>query len=285
MKLWFQEEDDHALRFSYLATDVLYRGQSEFQKVDVIETEEYGRMLLIDGLVMITERDEFVYHELIAHVPALKHPNPKHVVVIGGGDGGTIRELLKHPQIEKITLCEIDALVVEASRQYFPQVASGFDDPRVELMIGDGVQFMADHAPNELDLVIVDSTDPIGPGEGLFSQKFYQSVAQALRSDGLMVCQSESPWYSREKLIRIHRNVAGGFAYRRAYIGAVPTYPRGLWSWTMAAKQPIDPNQFDEKRLDKLMQLTPRLKYLNAEVMAAVFALPNFFQEKITDPE
>jgi len=281
MKLWFQEEDDSGLRLAYQVTDVLFRGESEFQKVDVIETQTYGRMLLIDGLVMITDKDEFVYHELIAHIPALQHPDPKHVVVIGGGDGGTVRELLKHPGIEKITLCEIDALVVEASRKYFPAVASGLDDPRVEVMIGDGVDYMKKHSAKALDLVIVDSTDPIGPGEGLFSGDFYRSVAAALREGGLMVCQSESPWFDKPMLHRIHRNVSAGFSFRAPYIASVPTYPRGFWSWTMASQNPIDPAKYDRSRLCDLLSQGEGLHFLNHELMTGVFALPNYFRKKI----
>lgn len=281
MKLWFQEEDDSGLRFSYKVTDVLFRGKSEFQAVDVIDTVTYGRMLLIDGLVMITESDEFVYHELIAHVPALHHPDPKHVVVIGGGDGGTVRELLKHPGIEKITLCEIDALVLEAAKKYFPGVASGLDDPRVEVMVGDGVEFMKKHSPKSLDLVVIDSTDPIGPGEGLFSGEFYRSVAAALKDDGLMVCQSESPWFDEKMLRRIQRNVASGFRYRAPYVSGVPTYPRGLWSWTMASQNPIDPAKYDRARLDRLLSEGEGLKCLNHALMTGAFALPTYFIKKI----
>ena len=156
----------------------------------MIETESYGRMLLIDGLVMITDRDEFVYHEMIAHIPALNHRKPERVVVIGGGDGGTVRELLKHPSIKEVVLCEIDGLVVDASKKYFPEVAGCLEDSRVRVNIGDGLAYMKNHDPGVLDLVIVDSTDPVGPGEGLFTKEFYSSVSKALKADGMMACQS-----------------------------------------------------------------------------------------------
>ena len=239
MHLWFNEEDESGFRPSFRVEDILFRGQSEFQSVDVIVTKSFGRMLLIDGLVMVTDLDEFVYHEMIAHVPALLHPCPKNVVVIGGGDGGTVRELLKHPEVEKITLCEIDGLVVETAKKYFPKLASCLDDPRVEVRIGDGVGYMKEHPASALDLVIVDSTDPIGPGEGLFSREFYRSVSASLKEGGLMACQSESPWFEKSLLQRISRNVSGGFEFRYPYIGAVPTYPRGFWSWTLASNQPV----------------------------------------------
>ncbi|SME87893.1 polyamine aminopropyltransferase [Pseudobacteriovorax antillogorgiicola] len=279
MHLWFQEEDDSSLRFGYRVSDVLFRGQSEFQTVDVIETEAYGRMLLIDGLVMITERDEFVYHEMIAHVPALLHNKPEKVVVIGGGDGGTVRELLKHPEIKEVVLCEIDGLVVDTAKKYFPQTAACLSDPRVSVKIADGIAYLKDHQPDSLDLVIIDSTDPIGPGEGLFTKDFYKSVARALKSDGLMVCQSESPWYEENIHQRIQNNLSAGFAHTKPYVGCVPTYPRGLWSWTMAAQYEINPENYSCERFNKLP--TEDFQYLNEALMLACFALPNFFKRKL----
>jgi len=277
VELWYTEHDPEGIRVSYQTKEVLFSDSSEFQKVSVVETLAYGRMLLLDDLVMITDQDEFVYHEMIAHVPALLHPNPKRVVVIGGGDGGTVRELLRHPEIQEITLCEIDGLVVESCRKYFPSVASGLDDPRVTVKIGDGVAYMRDHEPGSLDLVLVDSTDPIGPGEGLFSREFYRNVARALKQDGLMACQSESPWFRSSFLERIQNNVAGGFPYRAPYLGCVPTYPRGWWSWTLAGQTPIDPSKFSRSRLDSFAS---ELSYLNAELLPAAFILPNFVREK-----
>lgn len=279
MDLWFTEDDNNAIRYSYAIEDVLYRGRSEFQTVDVIMTKAYGKMLLIDGLVMITENDEFVYHEMIAHIPALLHQDPKRVVVIGGGDGGTVRELLKHPEIEKVTLCEIDEVVVKASKEFFPEVAGQLDDPRVEVLIGDGVKYMADAEDKSFDIVVVDSTDPISVGEGLFSKEFYGNVARSLKNDGYMVCQSESPWYKKEMLKRIQDNVGANFSHVKPYLGLVPTYPRGSWSWTIASQKDITANDFSYSRLDAFED---GLKYLNAGMLPGVFALPTFFSEKLT---
>ncbi len=280
MQLWYFEDYGDDLKAGFKAKDVLFRGRSEYQTVDVIETEAYGRMLLLDGLVMCTDKDEFVYHELIAHVPALNHPNPERIVVIGGGDGGTVRELLKHPEVKEIVLCEIDGLVVESCEKFFPKIAQGIRDPRVTLNIGDGVAYMKDCKPESLDIVVVDSTDPIGPGEGLFSGEFYRSVAKALKPNGLMVCQSESPWHDAPILQRIYRNVtAGGFRHVHPYIGSIPTYPKGMWSWTMASKQAIDISKFDRKRFSAIAKTD--LQYLNEDLMTAVFAIPNFFRKKM----
>lgn len=277
MELWFTEQEQDHIRVSWKADDVLFRGQSEYQTVEVINTKAYGRMLILDGCVMITEADEFVYHEMISHIPAVIHKDPRVVVVIGGGDGGTVRELLKHKSIERIVLCEIDGMVVDACRKFFPEVASGLDDPRVEVRIGDGVAYMKE-LNQEVDIAIIDSTDPIGPGEGLFSGDFYKSVARAMRPGGVMVAQSESPWYTKEMLGRIHRNISAGFAHRRSYIGAIPTYPRGLWSWTMASNTAFNPTQFDQQRF---AAVAGDLKYLTPARVSSVFDLPPFYAEKI----
>ena len=276
MQLWFTEEDDKTIRLGYRVEDVLYRERSEFQMVEVLDTSAYGKMLVIDGFVMTTEADEFVYHEMIAHVPLCLHKDPRQVLVIGGGDGGTIREVLRHDTVERAVLCEIDEKVVEASRQFLPSIAGKLDDPRCEVRIGDGVAFIKEHT-DAFDVIIIDSTDPIGPGEGLFSREFYKSVANALKSDGLMVAQSESPWYAPEILQRIQRNIRGGFEHAAPYLGSVPTYPRGLWSWTLAANHPINPTAFDRRRLEAFAD---ELKYLTPELLPGAFALPPFVAKK-----
>lgn len=278
MQTWFQEEIDPDIRCAFRVESVLFRGKSEFQTVDVIETSAYGRMMLIDGLVMVTDKDEFVYHEMIAHIPALLHDKAKRAVVIGGGDGGTVRELLKHPNLEEIVLCEIDALVIEAARKYFPKIASGLDDPRVKVVVGDGVEYMKNHAPGTLDLVLVDSTDPISVGEGLFSGEFYQNVAKALKPDGLMACQSECPWYDAPALQRITNNIQKGFKYFKPYIAPIPTYPRGYWSWTLGSNRAVDPKEYNRERFE---QLKDGLEYLSEDMLTGVFALPAFYKRKL----
>lgn len=281
MTLWFTEtEYNHQTQVSWKVDQIKYRGQSDFQKVEVFATDCYGLMLVIDGCVMLTETDEFIYHEMIAHIPALLHPSPKDVLVIGGGDGGTVRELLKHPTIQKITLCELDPLVIDTAKKYFPRIASGLADPRVTIKIGDGVAAVA-RLDTQVDLVIVDSTDPIGPGEGLFSGNFYHSVARALRPGGLMVAQSESPWFPAAILQRIHRNIKQGFAFQKPYVAPVPTYPRGLWSWTLASQAPIDFSSVDPNRLNGL--IAKGLKYLNKGIMHGTGDIPQFYKEKIED--
>lgn len=280
MNLWVTEQEADHIRTGWAVTEVLFSGRSEFQTVDVVETKAYGTMLLLDGLVMISDADEFIYHEMISHIPLCLHNNPKRVVVIGGGDGGTVREILKYPNIEEVILCEIDEMVIEQSKKFFPKVAEclspGFDS-RVKVRVGDGVAFMK-QLKNEVDIILVDSTDPIGPGEGLFSREFYRDVAAALRKGGLMAAQSESPWFTKDALGRIHRNISGGFKHRKSYVAPIPTYPRGSWSWTIASQDPIEPSRFSMERFSKV---EPTLRYLSKDLMTGAFALPKFYAEKI----
>lgn len=277
MELWFTEQEKDHIRFGLKAEGVLFKGKSEFQEIEVIETKAYGRMLVLDGCVMTTDEDEFVYHEMIAHPAACIHKDPKRALVIGGGDGGTVRELLKHKGLEQIVLCEIDGMVVDACRKFFPQIACGLDDKRVTVNIGDGVAYIKDHQA-AFDIIIIDSTDPIGPGEGLFSGEFYQSVARALRPGGLMVAQSEAIWFKDDVLGRIHRNIAAGFKHKRTYLGAIPTYPRGTWSWTMASNAAFDPQDFNKARFATVEK---GLKYLTADILPSAFHLPPFFRDKL----
>jgi len=279
MGLWFSEIEDDAISYGYKVKDVLFHDRSEYQSVKVIETEAVGKMMLLDDLIMVTEFDEFVYHEVISHIPVCLHKKPEKVVVIGGGDGGTVRELLKHQCIKEITLCEIDEMVVDVSKKFFPKLGSFLDDDRVTVRIGDGVAYMKERSTGELDLVIVDSTDPIGPGEGLFCKDFYRSVAEALKPDGMMVCQSESVWHRPELLRRIHNNVSAGFEHRKSYIAGIPTYPRGTWSWTIGSKNSILPDEYNR---DRFAAVKSDLKYLNNETMLSVFALPNFYLDKLS---
>ncbi|MCB9229261.1 MAG: polyamine aminopropyltransferase [Deltaproteobacteria bacterium] len=277
MTHWYTESYGDSLKYSFACKNVLFDEQSPYQRVQVFETQAYGRMLVIDECVMLTDDDEFVYHEMISHIPACYHKDPRVAVVIGGGDGGTVRELLKYPGIEKVVLCEIDKMVVDASRQFFPGVAGKLDDPRVDLRIGDGVAYIQE-LKNFADLIIVDSTDPVGPGEGLFTKAFYQSVRNALKPGGLMVAQSESPWDKPEFLRRIYDNIAGGFSYIRPYIAPVPTYPRGCWSWMLASGEELSDHAFQQERFETVRE---GCLYLTEASARSCFSLPAFYRRKL----
>lgn len=275
MPQYFTEKSDPTIHFE--VSEVLLNKQTDFQSLQILDTPSLGKVMVLDDCVMITQRDEFVYHEMISHIPVCFHRNPKTVVVIGGGDGGTVRELVKHDCIEKIVLCEIDGGVIDAAREFFPEVACGLDDPRVEIRVGDGIAYMKTLS-NEVDLVLVDSTDPVGPGEGLFTKEFYRSVKTALKEDGVMAAQSESPWLEKEFLQKIKNNIAAGFQNIKPYTGSVPTYPMGLWSWTMASNKSLEPKEFNVERFKKIES---SLEYLTAKSVPLAFEIPPFYRKKL----
>ena len=187
------------------AGKVLYSKQSEFQKVEVFESEStLGRVLTLDDLMMTTEGDEYHYHEMIAHIPMMHHKNPESVLVIGGGDGGTVREVLKHKSVKKVVLCEIDGLVIDACKEFLPTISCGLSDPRIEIKVEDAIEFIKDKK-DEYDIILVDSTDPIGPGEGLFTDEFYTNVKNSLKKGGIMVAQSESPFAQKEAVQKMYK--------------------------------------------------------------------------------
>jgi spermidine synthase len=272
MDLWVRERFLDKFEQGYKVSQVLHFSKSEFQEISIVTTEALGRMLLLDGMIMTTERDEFIYHELITHIPLLAHPAPKRVLVIGGGDGGTIREVLKHPSVEQAVLCEIDGDVIDVCKKYLPSIAGKLDDPRVEVVVRDGAAYISEHE-NYFDAILIDSTDPIGPGEKLFSKEFYEGVKRALTANGVMACQSESPIAVPEECIRINNLLRSVFPVVQAYTACVPTYPSAQWSWTFCSKglQPLD--AINE---DVATQLASQARYYNREVHQAVFALPNY---------
>ena len=196
MQLWCTENQTETLGLTARVKETLFAGKSEFQDAAVVDSYQFGRMLVLDGVFQTSIFEEYVYHEMIAHVPLFIHPNPKKVLVIGGGDGGTVREVVRHDTVEKVEMVEIDGMVVEACKKYLPEISVALNEPnpKLDLKIGDGIQHMAD-ATNEYDVIIVDCSDPIGPGEGLFTPEFYKNVYKALKEDGLFVQQTESPFY------------------------------------------------------------------------------------------
>ena len=277
--LWIEEKFEDFLGLRIKVEKVLFSGQSEFQTVDVVETKGHGKMLLNDGLIMVTERDEFAYHDMITHVPLFVHPNPKQVLVIGGGDGGTAREVIRHPSVENCTMVEIDAMVVDACKQHIPQTSSALNDDRITLIIGDGVKFVKE-TEQKFDVIIVDSTDPIGPAQPLFGEEFYQDVYNCLSDDGIVVSQGESSWYAmdiQKSLLSVLNTV-----FEKSYLYSFSnlTYPGGLWSFTFASKkyhptQDFDANRVKESNLD--------FEYYNEQLHTAAFALPTFVKKGLED--
>jgi spermidine synthase len=283
MNLWYTEDHSPNVRFSMKVDDHLYSGQSEFQKIDILQTVEFGKVLTLDGLVMVTEKDEFIYHEMITHVPMATNPKIRKVLVIGAGDGGTVRELTKYQTIDQIDMVEIDKMVVDVCREYIPQTASQLDDPRVNLYYEDGLKFVR-HKENEYDLIIVDSTDPFGPGEGLFTKEFYGNCSKALTEDGILVNQHESPFYTEDALgmQRAHQRIIGFFPICDVYQVHIPTYPSGHWLFGFASKKY---NPITDLDADAWNRLGLKTMYYNTEVHVGSFALPNYVKERLQDVE
>jgi len=270
MELWYTEKQTPSVGITCKISETLHNEQTPFQHMSVIDTEQFGRMLVLDGMVMTTIKDEFVYHEMISHVALNTHPNPENVLVIGGGDGGAIREVIKNPKVKKATLVEIDGRVIEISKQYLPEIAVALEgNPKVEVLVDDGIAHIENMKGN-YDVILVDSTEPIGPAEGLFALDFYRQIYEALKEDGIMVAQTESPFFNDDLIRRVYKDIASVFPITKLYLASIPTYPSGLWSFTMGSKK-WDPEQVDESSLPDL-----ETKYYSPDIHKAVFRLPNF---------
>ena len=281
--LWYSEFHTPEVKLSIKVDRQLYRGQSEFQRIDVFESKEFGRFLILDGYMMLTEKDEFIYHEMITHVPLAVHPAVRRALVIGGGDGGTVRELAAYPDIEQIDLVEIDRQVVEVCRKYLPKTAGRLNDPRLTIHFEDGLKYIR-RFEDFYDLILVDSTDPFGPGEGLFTREFYGNCFKALKDDGIMVNQHESAFYKSdaEAMQRAHQRIVQSFPVSRVYQAHIPTYPSGHWLFGFASKKyhPVDDLNAETWRAREL-----NTRYYNTGLHVGAFALPNYVEELLKEVE
>jgi spermidine synthase len=261
----------------------LYTGRSDFQRIDVFESKEFGRFLTLDGYMMLTEKDEFIYHEMIVHVPMAAHPKPERVLVIGAGDGGVIRELTRYQAVKHIDMVEIDPLVVEVCKQYLPQTACRLDDPRLNIYYEDGVRFVRSRV-DEYDLIIVDSTDPFGPGEGLFTKEFYGGCFKALREDGIMVNQHESPFYDNDAVAmqRAHKRIVESFPLSRVYQAHIPTYPSGHWLFGFASRRY---HPYRDLNAAAWNLLGIKTRYYTTRLHTGAFYLPEYVEELLRDVE
>lgn len=283
MDLWFSEKHTPNVKFSIRVDRQLYSGQSDFQRIDVSESPEFGRILVLDGYLMLTEKDEFIYHEMIVHTPLAVHPHVKNVLVIGAGDGGAVRELTRYPEIGRIDLAEIDGQVIEVCKKFLPQTSCKMDDPRVHIYVEDGLKFVRRHA-DEYDLIIVDSTDPFGPGEGLFTKEFYGNCYKALKEDGIMVNQHESPFYEQDALAmqRAHKRIIESFPFSRIYQAHIPTYPSGHWLFGFSTKKYHPLKDLDEARWNARGL---KCRYYTTTLHRGAFYLPAYVEEMLEDVE
>ena len=273
--VWFCELHRKRVGLNVKIKRFLYSGKSPFQEINILDTYEFGRMLVLYGSIMTTEADEFIYHEMISHVPLGAHPHPREVLIIGGGDGGTLREVLKHPTVERATLVEIDRMVVETCQEFLPTIGSAFGHPKARVLFEDGEKFLA-QSQEKFDVILVDASDPVGPAEVLFQRPFHQNAFKALRDDGIFVTQSESPFFHQKTVRSLYRNLAQVFPVVRMYHAYIPTYPSGIWSFAFCSKK-HDPFERHDPAAERWNALTTR--YYNADVHRAAFALPNFMRE------
>lgn len=271
---WFTEKlEDKGCAFSLKLGEHVHGETTPYQRIDIYRTQTFGYLMTIDGCTMVSSRDNFLYHEMIAHPALNSHPAPKRVVIIGGGDCGSLNEVLKHPEVERAVQVEIDERVTRLAERYFPELCARNTDPRAELIFGDGIAWMRDVAPDSLDVVVIDSTDPVGPAEGLFGRRFYGDCLRALADGGLLVQQSESPLLHLELIGEIHRFMRdAGFARTHLVQFPQPIYPSGWWSATIAQKTagPL------ATRLDAESLQALDTRYYNAAIHRAAFAVPNF---------
>ncbi|MEX2483396.1 MAG: polyamine aminopropyltransferase [Brumimicrobium sp.] len=279
--VWFTDKDENQAVSLRYTGEVLHDVQSDFQRVRILESPKYGKMLTLDDMFMTTENDEFHYHEMIAHPAMFAHKNVKNVLVIGGGDGGTIREVLRHDSVEKVTMVEIDGEVIEACKKHLPSIAAEFDNPKLELIVGDGIEFAKKAAPESYDMIIVDGSDPVGPAEGLFSVSFYNDCYKALNSNGILVSQGESPKFNENAFADVHNTIKGLFGDGNAHVALfyVPTYPTGMWSFQFGIKNgAMSLRDIDTDKVDAFVD-AQGLKYYNSDIHHATLALPNFVKD------
>ncbi len=283
MELWFSEKHTENVQFAIRTDKQLFTAVSPFQRIDVFESVDFGRFLTLDGYMMLTEKDEFIYHEMIVHPAMAVNPGIRDVLVIGAGDGGVARELSRYQTVDRIDVVEIDEMVVDVCKKYLPQTARGFDDSRVNLIFQDGLKYIRS-CENKYDLIVVDSTDPFGPGEGLFTKEFYGNCYKALREDGIMVNQHESPFYENDAVAmqRAHKRIVRSFPISRVYQAHIPTYPSGHWLFGFASKRRHPTGDLDERGWNELKIKTG---YYNTKLHVGAFALPNYVWELLKDVE
>lgn len=283
--VWFTDRDDNVALSIRHKGDPIFREKSLYQTVEIFDTFEYGKMLTLDKVIMCSEKDENAYHEMIIHIPMLLNPSFQKILVIGGGDGGSVRELIRHSHIEQVAMVEIDETVVRASQQHLPSLSSQLNHPKVDLRIEDGIIFVRNAPDESYDLIVVDSSDPVGPSEGLFSTEFYQQVYRCLKPGGAMTAHTESPHFNQKAFIDINRCLKGIFGQDQVfpYLSFIPTYPTGMWSFAYATKGAAHPTEeFDPQRA-AVFAKEHNLRYYNAGIHQAAFCLPTFVQTMLND--
>ncbi len=272
--LWYTEPFDEGWRIAFRIRQTLYSSKSQYQQIDLLESETFGRILVLDGMTMLTERDECGYHEMLVHLPMFTHAEPKRVLIIGGGDGGTLREVLRHPCVEETVQVEIDSEVMEVSRRFLTGLASGFADPRATVVVGDGIFYVGNAPDGSFDVILVDSTDPVGPAEGLFKREFYSQCRRILKENGVVAVQSGSPLFQPGVLKQVAGIFRELFPVSRTYLSSVPAYG-GPWSFTLGSLGP-DPADGLSRSLEAIDGV---LSYYTPALHKAALILPRYVEE------
>ncbi len=276
MGLWFEEDFQDRVRLGLRVTRSLLHARSEFQTIDIVDTVPYGVTLLLDGAYMTSVGDEFHYHEMIVHPALTTAPSIRRVLVIGGGDGGTVREVLRYREVEQVTLCEIDGMVIEACKEHLP-FGVPWQDPRLTVRVGDGVAYLRDYKDEPFDVILVDGADPVGPAAGLFQNPFYVACRAVLAKDGVLASQTEAPLLMKDDFVAIQKSLRAVFPVVHPYFGPVPIYPSGSWTWTYASNGTTP----DSPRADRLAQIESGCRYYNRDIHRAAFAQPNYVREAL----
>ncbi|MBA4548737.1 polyamine aminopropyltransferase [Thermoactinomyces intermedius] len=266
--LWLIEDERENMKVSYRIKEVVFSEKSPFQHVMILDSYDFGRMLVLDGVVQTTSLDGHIYNEMITHIPLSIHPNPERVLIIGGGDCGAAREVCKYENVKEIDMVEIDELVVDACKKYLPAVSGNLSDPRVNFIFNDGIKHV-ENIRDHYDVIIVDSSDPVGPARALFEKSFYENIHRALKEDGLMVCQSQSPLFHRSVMNQTIRHIRDLYPAVKVYTATVPTYPGGFWSFTLGSKN------YDQVYVDRFEKDT---KYVNHSILTTCFDVPAFLK-------
>jgi spermidine synthase len=272
MALWFDESYAGKIRFGLKLKRSLYQGKSEFQTVDVVETEEFGRALALEDAWMTSERDEAHYHEMIVHPALTTARSIRRVLVIGGGDGGTVREVLRYSEVESVVMVELDKLVVDVCKEHLPSFGVPWDDKRLSLRFEDGIAYLKQYSGEPYDVILIDGSDPVGPAEGLYASPFYESAKRCLTKDGVLVSQTESPIAMANDFARIVKTLRTSFKRAEPFFVPIPLYPSGMWSFTYASDA-IDPTAFDPARVSRI---EASARYYNRDIHRAAFAQPSF---------
>jgi spermidine synthase len=277
MGLWYDETLDDHTRLGLRVKETLFSGRSAYQQIEVIDTVGFGRVLIIDKVFMTSEYDEFLYHEMLAQPALCTAPSIARVLVIGGGDGGTVREVLRHSDVKKCVMIEIDEMVVDLSKEYLPGIGTAWNDPRLDLRFIDGHEYVERSTDEKYDVILLDGTDPVGPGAVLFDESFYAACKRMLTPEGIMALQSESPLLMMDLFVETQHRLRGLFSEVHPYLGPVPLYGTGTWSWTWCSETG-EPLRAIRERQESIVEGS---KAYNEELHQAVFALPNYVKRAL----